>query len=303
MKPLEKPPENPLVLYPVRGIRRKNLGELFLLAALSPKGTRYAVSLGPDAERWMPVHDEWVAFAEDSKLPVMFDVVGRLSPSPKAPRTFASWLRHSTHCITTSVAEGFGMGFLEPITLGKPLLGRNLPAVTNDFSEAGIIPGRLYDRLLVPVAWVGMETLRQRLVRSLRTSLETYGETMSNEHVERSFAAMLHKGHLDFGNLPEDLQRQVIHRILAGDGVDSVLIEIRAETQPARAWLRRTLKLTTPTAKPQDLAAYSTEAYCSRLRKLYESLVEVKPEAPEYVPKHKVLARFLKPGSFHFLLS
>lgn len=303
VKPLEKPPENPLVLYPVRGIRRKNLGELFLLAALSPKGTRYAVSLGPEAERWMPVHDEWVAFSEDSQLPVMLDVVGRLSPAPKAPRTYASWLRHSTHCITTSVAEGFGMGFLEPVTLGKPLLGRNLPTVTNDFSEAGIVPGRLYDRLLVPVAWVGMETLRQRLVRSLRTTLETYGQTMSNEHVERSFAAMLHKGHLDFGNLPEDLQRQVIHRILAGDGADSVLVEIRAETQPARAWLRRTLKLTTPTAKPQDLAAYSPDAYGSRLRTLYESLVEVKPATPEYVPKHKVLARFLKPGSFHFLLS
>lgn len=301
LKPLEKPPENPLVLYPVRGIRRKNLGELFLLAALSPKGTRYAVSLGPDNERWIPYHDEWAAFAEDTGLPVMLDVVGRLSPSPKAPRTFASWLRHATHCITTSVAEGFGLGFLEPATLGKPLLGRNLPAVTNDFAEAGIVPGRLYDRLLVPVSWVGMETLRQRLIRSLRVSLETYGQAMSNEHLERSFAAMLHKGHLDFGNLPEDLQRQVIHRILAGDGTDSVLVEIRAETQPVRAWLRRTLKQTEPTAKPQDLLAYAPEAYCERLRKLYNTLIETKPSAPEYLPKHKVLARFLKPGSFHFL--
>lgn len=301
VKPPEKPPEHALVLYPVRGIRRKNLGELFLLAALSPKGTRYAVSLGPDNERWVPVHDEWVAFARDTGLPVMLDAVGHLSPSPKAPRSYASWLRHSTHCITTSVAEGFGLGFLEPITLGKPLLGRNLPAVTNDFAEAGIVPGRLYDRLLVPVSWVGMETLRQRLVRGLRATLETYGQAMSNEHLERSFAAMLHKGHLDFGNLPEDLQRQVIHRILAGDGTDSVLVEIRAETQPAGSWLRRTLKVTDPTAKLQDLLPYSTEAYAARLESLYGSLAEARPAPPEYVPKHKVLARFLKPGSFHFL--
>ena len=301
LKPLEKASESPLVLYPVRGIRRKNIGELFLLASLSPKGTRYAVSLGPDAARWQAVHDEWVAFAEDTQLPVMLNVVGRLSPAPKAPRTYASWLRHSTHCITTSVAEGFGLGFLEPITLGKPLLGRNLPAVTNDFAEAGIIPGRLYDRLLVPVSWVGMEMLRQRLVRSLRATLEAYGQAMSNEHLERSFAAMLHKGHLDFSNLPEDLQRQVIHRILAGDGADSVLVEIRAETQPVRAWLRRTLKLTEPTAKLQDLLPYSTQAYSERLRGLYTAVFEEKPAAPEYLPKHKVLARFLKPGSFHFL--
>jgi len=301
VKPLEEAPEFALILYPVRGIRRKNLGELFLLAALSPKGTRYAVTLGPDNIRWQTVHDEWTAFAEDTKLPVMLDVVGRMSPAPKAPRTFTSWLRHSTHCITTSVAEGFGLSFLEPITLGKPLLGRNLPAVTNDFSEAGIIPGRLYDRLLVPVAWVGMEALRQRLVRILRSTLEAYGQAMSNEHLERTFAAMLHKGHLDFGNLPEDFQRQVIHRILAGDGADSVLVEIRAETQPVRAWLRRTLKQTGPTAKPEDLLAYSPDAYSLRLQHLYASLFEAKPAVPEYLQKHKVLARFLKPGSFHFL--
>ena len=301
VKPLEKALEDALVLYPVRGIRRKNLGEIFLLAALSPKGTRYAVSLGPDNIRWQTVHEEWMAFAEDTQLPVMLDVVGRLSPAAKAPRSFASWLRHSTHAVTTSVAEGFGLGFLEPITLGKPLLGRNLPAVTNDFSEAGIVPGRLYDRLLVPAAWVGLETLRQRLVRSMRATLEAYGQAMSNEHLERSFAAMLHKGYLDFGNLPEDLQRQVIHRILAGEDADSVLVEIRAETHPLKAWLRRTLKLTTPTAKSEDLAAYSPEAYSERLQGLYRSVAEAQASPPAYLPKHKVLERFLKPGSFHFL--
>lgn len=301
VKPMEPAPESPLVLYPVRGIRRKNLGELFLLAALSPKGTRYAVSLGPGKDRWLRYHDEWVALAEDTQLPVMLDVVGRLSPSPRTPRSYASWLRHATHCITTSVAEGFGLGFLEPITLGKPLLGRNLPTVTNDFSDAGIVPGRLYDRLLVPVSWVGMETLRQRLVRNLQSTLETYGQAMSNEQLNRAFDAMLHKGHLDFGNLPEDLQRQVIHRILAGDGTENVLVEIRAETQPAKTWLRRVLKQSKPTAKPQDLAPYSTSAYATRLQALYTSVLNAPQESPDYVPKHKILTRFLKPGSFHFL--
>lgn len=301
VKSPEDEPEQALVLYPVRGIRRKNLGELFLLAALSPKGTRYAVTLGPDNIRWQAVHEEWMAFANDTGLPVMLDVVGRLSPAPKAQRSFAGWLRHSTHCITTSVAEGFGLGFLEPTAMGKPLLGRNLPAVTNDFAEAGIVPGRLYDRLLIPVSWVGMETLRQRLIRNLRSTLEAYGQAMSNEHLERSFAAMHHKGYLDFGNLPEDLQRQVIHRILAGQDADEVLVESRAETQPLRAWLRRVLKQKSPTAKPQDLAAYAPETYAGRLQQLYSSVMDAKPAAPEYVPKHKVLNQFLKPGSFHFL--
>jgi hypothetical protein len=32
-------------------------------------------------------------------------------------------------------------------------------------------------------------------------------------------------------------------------------------------------------------------------------LVHAPHAAPDYLPKHKVLARFLKPGSFHFLLT
>lgn len=302
-RPLPAPPETPLILYPVRGIRRKNLGELFLLATLAPAGARFAVSLGPDNPRWMPYHEEWSAFARDTGLPVMLDVVGNQSPTPKAPRTFASWIRHSTHFITTSVAEGFGLGFLEPLTLGKPLLGRNLPAVTGDFAAAGITPGRLYDRLLVPVSWVGMETLRQRLIRHLRATLETYGESMSNQHLDRSFAAMVHRGHVDFGNLPEDLQRQVIHRLLAGDGGEGVQVEIGGETQPARSWLRTTLRQTRPTASPADLAPYSTTAYRERLKELYATVATATPAPPQYLPKHKVLAQFLKPGSFHFLCS
>jgi hypothetical protein len=95
----------------------------------------------------------------------------------------------------------------------------------------------------------------------------------------------------------------VIHRILAGGEGDEILVESRAETVPLRLWLRRTLKLTTPTARPQDLVAYSTEAYTVRLKNLYAALTNAKPTTPDYVPKHKVLNRFLKPGSFHFLLT
>jgi len=303
VKPPAKPPRHPLVLYPVRGIRRKNLGELFLLATLAPAGTRFAVSLPPSSPQPYHSHAEWKAFAADTGLPVILEAVGHVSPRPKAPRTYASWVRHSTHFITTSVAEGFGLGFLEPATIGKPLLGRNLPMLTDDFARAGITPGRLYDRLLVPESWVGLETLRQRLVRSMRATLERYGHPMSNQHLEKSFAAMRHRGHLDFGNLPEDLQRQVIHRLLAGTDHDLVLAEVRGETRPLSEWLARTLANPEPTVSPEQLAPFSPAAYLERLREIYARVVEAAPESPFFLPKHKVLDRFLQPGSFHFLRS
>ncbi|MFC7336605.1 hypothetical protein ACFQY0_05415 [Haloferula chungangensis] len=301
VKVLPRRPDHPLVLYPVRGIRRKNLGELFLLAALAPKGTRFAVSLKPDNKRWIPVHDEWTAFASDTELPVMLDAVGRVSPAPGAPKTFASWVRHATHFISTAVAEGFGLGFLEPATIGKPLFGRNLPMVTDDFAAEGIHPGRLYDRLLVPESWVGLETLRQSLIRSMRATLESYGHPMSNQHLESSFVAMRHHGYLDFGNLPEDLQRQVIHRLLVGNEDDQILAQSGDSTQCLVEWLAESLAITQPGVRSDQLGPYSTKAYAERLKELYARASGATPETPGHLLKHKVLGEFLKPGSFHFL--
>ena len=117
--PESKPSRHALVFYPVRGIRRKNLGEILLLAALSPEGTRYAISRAPLDPRWLPVHDAWRAFAIAHRLAVEFDVSGR--------NDFQSWIARSTHLVTTSVAEGCGMVFLEAEHWRKPLVGRALP--------------------------------------------------------------------------------------------------------------------------------------------------------------------------------
>ncbi|MCW1886429.1 hypothetical protein OKA04_16950 [Luteolibacter flavescens] len=303
MTPPSAKPDRALVLYPVRGIRRKNLGELFLLAALSPPGTRYAVSRAPDAGRWTAVHEEWRTFADESRLPVMLDVVDRESPAPGADSTFGSWLGHATHCITTSVAEGFGLGFLEPAMIGKPLLGRDLSAVTGDFRKAGITAGRLYEKLLIPLEWIGAGTLRDRLSHALMGLLDSYGHFMSDEDVEHSYTAMLHDGHLDFGNLPEDLQRHVIRRVTSGDGIDHVLVKTYSGIEPAREWLRCTLELTVPTATPADLLPYSADCYGLRLQELYRELLAAPAAVPDEVPRHRVLAEYLSPESFHFLLS
>lgn len=294
-------PEHPLLLYPVRGIRRKNLGELFVLARLAPEGTRLATTLPPANPRWQPIHNEWEQFAAETGLPVHLGVVGRLSPGPRAKKTFASWIRHATHFVTTSVSEGFGLGFLEPAILGKPLIGRHLHALGEDFALAGIQPGRLYDRLLVPEAWVGRETLRQRLVTELQRNLELYGLPMSNEFLDKSFAAMRHDGHLDFGNLPEDLQRGVIRRLEDPGARAEILVENGPDRELLADWLPRTLGERRPTVRPGQLATFTTDAYWQRLATCLQSASHATPRPPGYLEGHQVLTQFLRPGSFHFL--
>lgn len=143
------PPGPPRVLCPVRAIPRKNLAELLLLAAASPPGTRFAVARAPENPDWMPGYEFWKSVAARLDLPVDFEVVDRLLPSGGREASLEAWIGASTHFVSTSVAEGFGMAFIEAAAWGRPLIGRDLPRVTRDFAAGGLCVGRLYQRLLV----------------------------------------------------------------------------------------------------------------------------------------------------------
>jgi phosphoglycolate phosphatase-like HAD superfamily hydrolase len=131
------PPTARLVVYPVRGIRRKNLGEMLLLSALAPEGTYFAVTLRPMNPNEAVSFDRWRFLAETLGLPCRFD-----TGSPKEQGgygcDFKDTLAAADAILTTSVAEGFGMVFLEAWLAGKPLIGRDLPEITREFKEAGM---------------------------------------------------------------------------------------------------------------------------------------------------------------------
>jgi len=175
--------------------------------------------------------------------------------------------------------------------------------VTQDYVAAGITAGRLYDRILVPISWVGLETLRQRLTRSLQDVLDAYEYPLHNSWVDRVFDAIRFRNHLDFGNLPEDLQRQVILRLTTGGEREAVLVDVAGSIQPLVPWLEGTLANREPTATPDQIAAYSPAAYQVQLTTLYGELAETQPGPPAFLQKHLVLNEYLKPENFHFLLT
>lgn len=129
------------VLYPTRGIDRKNLGEFLLLAALAPEGVTFATSLGPGTSRSQQSYAFWQQCAEEMALPVTLAKAELYSLSRE------QLLAESSHLVTTSVKEGFGLAFLESIAWDRPLFGRALPHVRADLLEYGIEHPDLYDRI------------------------------------------------------------------------------------------------------------------------------------------------------------
>jgi hypothetical protein len=294
---------NTLVLYPVRGIRRKNLGEVLLLAALAPPGVRFAVTGAPTEPQWRGIHEAWRDFAREHGLPVEFAVVDRLAPVAGAATSLAAWLEQATHLLTTSVAEGFGFAFLDAVALGKPLLGRNLPHLTADHAAQGLRYGSLYDRVLVPAEVIGLAALEAALRESLTATYRGYGREVSAAEVARARAAIVGDGWVDFGNLPEALQRVIVVKLLAAPGAFDLWLDLAGERVVAAAWLADRLGRfhSVGGGKSAGLEPWSAANNQARLLTLYDALAR-QPAAPvRYLDPSRMSDLCLTPETFHFL--
>jgi FMN phosphatase YigB (HAD superfamily) len=293
----------PVLFAPVRGIRRKNLGEMVFLSALAPAGARFAVSRAPVARDALAIHDTWRKFAKLQRLPIEFDVVDHVAPAPGVSPAFDSWLSHASHIITTSVAEGFGLPFLEAAGLGKPLLGRNIAHLTADHARHGILTGDLYDKILVPTEWVDLAILRDHLHTTLERNHRAYRRPLPRERADATFSTLIHRGWLDFGNLPEPLQQGVIERLADPACRGIPLVEQNCETRSAEEWLAAAIDNRSPTASPAQLAPYSPAEVGTALLSVYSELMDHPLSAVRFLPPAGILDAYLTPKSFHFLLS
>ena len=264
-------PSETLLFYPVRGIRRKNLGELCLLAAHAPAGTRFAVALRSGSEEPDFLHDDWVQFAQSLGLPISFDVVGQ------DPSSFRDWLEQSTHLVTTSIHEGFGLTFLDPAFLGKPLIGRDLPEITRDFTKYGT----LYQSIPVPLS--DLPGLAEIYREQFSTTMAAYGKVVTDHEITAGWKNYSSEGVVDFGNLPEEFQRRIIET---------------TKLPELASWLAQALK---QPATQIDTSPWSLETYAKNLQEIMTSTCA--PGSVDWISPTKILDQFLLPEKFHFLRS
>ena len=285
---LALPADARLVLYPVRGIRRKNLGELLLHAAVSPANTWHAVTLAPTNPVELPSYDRWRHLAESLELRCLFDVCGSRRVD------FIETVAAADALITTSVAEGFGMVYLEAWLAGKSLVGRDLPDITRDFKASGLELDNLYAELPIPLEAIGdLDSLIEALQLSYEWACEGYGvTTIDRKTTSEAIDKLLASGSIDFALLPSRFQEQVIRRAAAEP--DS-LREVVGEA--IKACTNDTIATNAKLAREH----YSLDVMAERLASAYETAIaEGSPtqvcSAPEGA---KVLEQFLRIDRLH----
>ena len=201
------PRDERLILYPVRGIGRKNVGEFLLWSALVPEKTTLAMTLGPVNPKERAVYDHWKAFAADEQLPVMFEL------GETEGLGFEDCMCAADKIISTSVAEGFGMAFLECWLYGKSLMGRDLPEITADFKSAGLKLDGLQDAIWIPLDWTGGRAFVDCIT-------EYYGELTQKYDIEdvvgetEAASKKVKEGLVDFADLSAELQMTVLKKVM-----------------------------------------------------------------------------------------
>jgi glycosyltransferase involved in cell wall biosynthesis len=134
-------PGKKIVTYPVRAIRRKNIGEYILLATILKSDSSWLVTQPPKNPVEIEFYDKWKDFCLENGIRIFFEAGQKVD--------FEELIIASDYCFTTSIMEGFGMVFMEPWLLGTPIVGRDISYVTKDLKQYGMKFPLLYQNLYI----------------------------------------------------------------------------------------------------------------------------------------------------------
>ncbi len=289
-------PEQRFLLYPVRGIRRKNVGEAVLLSVLARAETVVGLTLAPinPAERGAFQH--WNRLVAARGLPFRCEVGG------SGGLSFAENLAAADGLVTTSLAEGFGMVFLEAWQVGLPLAGRDLPEITLDFVRVGLRLDRLQSRLEVPIRWLGAPRFAGRVAEAFTQTQEAYGLSR-RASAEDVLAVKVIEGCVDFGDLDEEMQAEVVERVDGDPAARRELIALNGRLATAlsldAAAEARTIAENARVVEER----FSPAATGRRLSVLYRELAAGERGGRPVAPPHpqRILDRFLELGRFRLI--
>lgn len=146
-----------ILLSPIKIIERKNVIECLLLLNLfnSIKDEwQLLVTLDAHSDKDMEYSNLIKEYVKKNKLPVVigfgYDLIsGTKQRTIKFPHNMVDLFSISDMIITTSKNEGFGMTYLEPWVVGKPVIGRRIDFLFNDFEHSGLDFSHFYNEIMI----------------------------------------------------------------------------------------------------------------------------------------------------------
>jgi hypothetical protein len=277
------------VLYPIRAIRRKNVGEAILLSLFFKHHETLAITLPPNSPADIESYDGWKTFANDKSLNILFDA--------GLKHDYPELLRSSKFLITTSITEGFGFSFLEPWTARKMLLGRKLPGICDDFEQKGVKLDHLYTHLAVPIEWLGKENVFDKWQICVKRAAQLFNIAIDRDTIARAFEKTTQNNCIDFGFLDEAFQKTIISRVLSHQKDRDRLAHLNpnlltlGDVSNPDALIQNNMKAV--------LKYYNPSIYKDTLVDIYKKVIAYSVD--HSIDKHMLLSQFFKPEAMRML--
>ena len=286
-------PQRRFVVSPVRGIRRKNIGETLLWSAVFGDNTTYAVTLPPLNPVEQSSYEFWRTTASELQLPLLFDV-------GSGDLTFPEVLAASDALISTSIAEGFGMAFLEAWLAGRPLIGRDLPDITADFKTAGINLDSLAPMFRIPLELVGQQRFEEHFASAFRELLNAHGRSIpGGAELAAAGAAHVRDGTIDFAALDRHLQHRVLSAVVENEANRDAIRSANPDLCTA-ADLTTDNAATTIAANATAIrSVYSVAGSGSQLLSAYAAALSSRCTPIQATDGEQILDEFLSAHRFH----
>ena len=214
-------PDAPILLYPVRAIRRKNVLEAALLARVLDEPANLIVTLGGESVQEKGYSSAVEAAFRDGSIPGVWCP----ESTGDARLGYAELASGCDAVISTSVQEGFGYLFLNAIHWRKPLLARYLDILDGLLDIFGNYPRRFWADFRVPAE----ADLKERTITAYTEKIES----QSAQIPAKSLKSLLSS----------------VKKIAAGGGIDisflSVPDQLEALKRAAKdaEWLEQTRAL------------------------------------------------------------
>jgi hypothetical protein len=277
------------IVYPIRAIRRKNIGEAILLSLLFGADQSLVITLPPNSPADIKSYADWKAFVADHHLNVKFDQ-GLNHP-------FEAIVHSARYLITTSITEGFGFSFIEPWLYEKLVWGRKLKDICSDFEAKGIRLDHMYTRLNVPIDWVGSENFFKKWTAAIHRAAELFGVQLPKDLIQQAFDFITADGTIDLGLLNESFQKQVILRLLSDKAHMETLLKLNPFLEKiANVHNEKDIIKTNCDAVARN---YNLSLYRQKLLEIYQSVIA--NPVKQRIAKKILLAEFLDLTKFSLL--
>ena len=265
-------PNAPVLLYPVRCIRRKNVLEAAILTQLLPDPVNLVITLpglSAQEQRYSNLVQE--AYREGI-------IPGVWCPESTGDErlSYQNLASGSDAIISTSVQEGFGYLYLNSLYWKKPLLARYLDTLDGILDIFGDYPRRFWADLRIPAD----KDLAQRTQQAYLHKIDHLGSLTSERALKsiKSAAQKISNGReMDYSFLAVEDQIALLKQAKAGG---DWLKETRSLNRELLDSISRTIMAHAPDMEPLLATRFSDYAYASTFSHIISSFGTKSPTPP-----------------------